>query len=115
MVRPFEILAMNSPIKGAQEICHAQKKMVFVPSQSLSEKGVNVKLIGTRLEMYPPSVVTKFSAIKRVGPNIIIKSSKRPATPILILLNILIPLSSPVEAEIIKRSEERRVGKENRN
>src|SRR5690625_3378278 len=45
-VLPREIRAINNPIKGAQEICQAQKKIVFVPSHSLSEKGVNVKLIG---------------------------------------------------------------------
>src|SRR5699024_5579041 len=51
IVRPLEILAINSHIKGAQAICQAQKKIVFLPSQSLSDKGVNVKLIGTTLEI----------------------------------------------------------------
>src|SRR5690625_3988585 len=53
IVRPREIRAINNPIKGAQEICQAQKKIVFVPSHSLSEKGVNVKLIGMTFVMYP--------------------------------------------------------------
>src|SRR5690625_6272121 len=53
IVRPREIRAINNPIKGAQEICQAQKKIVFVPSHSLSEKGVNVKLIVMTFVMYP--------------------------------------------------------------
>src|SRR5699024_11910505 len=51
IVRPLEILAINNPIKGAQAICQAQKKIVFLPSQSLSENGVSVKLIGTTFDM----------------------------------------------------------------
>src|SRR5690625_2665435 len=35
IVLPLEILAMKSPINGAQEICHAQKNIVFAPNHSL--------------------------------------------------------------------------------
>src|SRR5699024_234559 len=67
-VRPLEIRAINKPIKGAQAMCQAQKKIVFLPSQSLSVKGVKVKDMGTILEIYPPNVVTKLSAInKEIG------------------------------------------------
>src|SRR5699024_3063118 len=121
-VRPLEIRAINKPIKGAQAMCQAQKKIVFLPSQSLSVKGVKVKDMGTILEIYPPNVVTKLSAINKVGPKIIINNTKIAATAIFVLLKSRIPLSSPEAAEImnktvtiaiiISRSEERRVGKE---
>src|SRR5699024_5721159 len=51
IVRPREILAINNPINGAQEMCQAQKNIVFLPSQPLSEKGVSVKLIGITFEI----------------------------------------------------------------
>src|SRR5699024_6818892 len=50
-VRPLEFFAINNPIKGAHEICHAQKKIVFLPNQSLSEKGVKVNDIGIIFEI----------------------------------------------------------------
>src|SRR5699024_1956446 len=46
IVRPREIRAINNPINGAQDICQAQKKMVFLPNHSFPENGFNVKLIG---------------------------------------------------------------------
>src|SRR5699024_4767049 len=49
MVLPLEILAINKPINGAQEICHAQKKIVLAPSHSLSLYVVSVKLILRKL------------------------------------------------------------------
>src|SRR5699024_6469392 len=103
-VRPFDIRAINNPIKGAHEICQAQKKMVFVPSHSLSEKGVSVSAIGITLVIYPPRVVTKLSAINKVGPTTITNKSSNPATIKLRLLNILIPLSRPRAAESINKN-----------
>src|SRR5690625_7937205 len=55
------------------------------------------------LEIYPPSVVTKFSAIKRVGPTARTNNNKIPAIIIFVLLSIFIPLSIPLVAEKIKR------------
>src|SRR5699024_4177082 len=104
IVLPREIRAINNPMKGAHEICHAQKNMVFFPSHSLSEKGFNVKLIGTTFDMYPPSVVTKFSAINNVGPTTKRNNSRSPATPTFMLLNSLIPPSNPLATEIIKQA-----------
>src|SRR5690625_5050310 len=104
IVLPLEILAINSPIKGAHDICHAQKKIVLAPNHSLSLYGVNVRLILRKLVTYPPMVVTKFSRMKIVGPIIRTNNKSIPATTILILLNILIPLSRPVALEIMKQT-----------
>src|SRR5699024_7788221 len=105
IVRPREIRAINNPINGAQDICHAQKKMVFLPNHSFPENGFNVKLIGIKLEIYPPTVVTKLSAINSVGPTMSRNMSRSPATHTLILLKIRIPLSSPLDAETIKSTD----------
>src|SRR5690625_673274 len=94
---------MKRKIKGADKMFHTQKNTVFEPTISISEKGVNVKLIGMTLEIYPPSVVTKFSAIKRVGPTTRTNNNKIPAIIIFVLLSIFIPLSIPLVAEKIKR------------
>ena len=58
---PFEILAINKPTNGDQDICQAQKNIVFAPNHSLSIKGVIVKDISTILATYPPKVVTILS------------------------------------------------------
>src|SRR5690606_20175602 len=104
IVRPLEILAINNPINGAHEMCQAQKKIVFVPSQSLSEKGVNVNAIGMTLAIYPPKVVTKLSKMKSVGPKRMTNISNMPAIDKFVLLNILMPRSSPLPDEMRKRT-----------
>src|SRR5699024_10584247 len=103
-VLPREIRAINKPINGAHAICHAQKKIVFFPNQSFSENGVKVRDIGTTFEIYPPNVVTKLSAINNVRPKIMINNIKIPAMARFVVLKILISLSSPDAAEIIKQT-----------
>src|SRR5699024_638201 len=50
IVLPFEIRAINNPTNGDQDICQAQKKIVFAPSHSFDSKGLIVRDMGTIFE-----------------------------------------------------------------
>src|SRR5699024_5147944 len=49
IVLPLEIRAINNPTNGDQDMCQAQKKMVFAPSHSFSSKGLMVSDMGIML------------------------------------------------------------------
>src|SRR5699024_7414005 len=90
IVLPFEILAINRPTKGDQDICHAQKKIVFTPSHSFDSNGFIVNDIEIIFETYPPIEVTIPSNNESVGPANNTNTKRTPANARLKLVKIFI-------------------------